>query len=135
MAFAETVVDRIIVRGIAPVDITLAGTVNVGDPLMYSSGWKLSASSGSDATLLVALDKGVSGQVIKAAPIAVIQCTNTAPNVGTVGEIVSVDDNGAYESAASNTQDVGFVTSIGSDSLSTTICVIAPAVVIDTARS
>jgi hypothetical protein len=125
MAFAETDgLDRIIVQGVSPVEITLAGAVDAGDPLMYSTGWVLSASTGTEPTLLFAAVKAVSGEVIKAYPLAEIQVTNTAGNVGTVGELVAVADDGTYAAAAANTQNVGFVTAIDTvASLWTRICV------------
>ncbi len=65
---------RIILQGIAPVQITLADTVEVGDMLGYSSGWvRALATTGSvvDARL-VAGQAGVSGDIIIAYPFAVI---------------------------------------------------------------
>lgn len=113
MAFQETdALDRIIIQGIGPVEITLAGPVDAGDPLMYSSGWVVSVSTGTEPTLLVAAVKGVSGEVIKAYPLAEIQVTNTSGNVGTVGELVAVLDDGTFAAAASNCQNVGFVTAV-----------------------
>jgi len=65
---------RVILQGIAPVRITLADTVEVGDLLGYSSGWiRALATTGSTVDArLVAGQAGVSSDIIIAYPIAVI---------------------------------------------------------------
>ena len=96
---------RIIKEGIRPVQITLSGTVKVGDLIGYSSGWKAADMNSSPKVYpeLVAGAPGVSGDVITAFREAVIDlgtgCTATA------GDRVYADtDAGEYVGVASNDQ-------------------------------
>ena len=118
MAFAETRTARVVEQGSCGVKITLAGTVYAGDALGYSSGWKLSASATTIQPLLIAGQDGVSGDVITAYPVAVVKVITTVANVATVGQKVALSDAGAYQAAGSGLPDVGFVKSVGPDSLS-----------------
>ncbi len=136
MAFAETAGgNRRVLEGANPVWVTLAGDVLAGDCIGYSSGWKLSASATTIQPLLVAGRKAVSGEIIEAYPLAVIEVTHSLANTATDGSLTALKDDGTYQAAGSNLPDVGFCVSVASDSL-TSIHVICPSVVsIDTARS
>lgn len=117
MAFVDASTERRIVEGILPVEITLAGTVMTGDPLMYSTGWKLSTNTSGAEAVLIAGQAGVSGEVITAYGAAVIEFTHTLTNVPTMGELIAVADTGIYAPDAANTQDIGHIVEIDSDSL------------------
>jgi len=119
MAFAETRGSgRRLLQGVAPVEVTLAETVYVGDPLGITSGtWVLSAHTSAEEPILIAGVGGASGDIITAYPMAIVEVITTATNKATVGEKVALSDVGAYKAAAATHPDVGFVASIGSDSL------------------
>lgn len=117
MAFVEARQSRKVLEGIAPVKITLAGAVKAGDCLGYDSGWKLSASETTIQPLLVAGEDGAIGDVITAYPLAVVEAINILANVATVGEKVALKDDGCYQAAGTGLPDVGYVASIGNDSL------------------
>jgi len=121
MAFAETASSIRTVQGQCPVKITLAGTVQAGDPLGYYSGWVLSVSTGTIQALLIAGEAGANGEEITAFPVAKVSVITTYANCATVGQRVAISDTGTYAVAASGDPDVGFVTSIGSDSLGAVI--------------
>lgn len=136
MAFVDVPQNRRVLQGIAPVDVLLAERVYAGDPLGISGGtWVLSAHASTEQPLLIAGVDGIAGETIKAYPIAVIECVNTAANVATVGEIIALTDAGAYAPAGAGLPDVGFCVSVGSDSLTSVICVIAAGAQIDTPRT
>ena len=118
MAFEEARQSRRVLEGIAPVKITLAGAVVAGDCVGYSTGWKLSASATTVQPLLVAGEDGAIGDVITAYPLAVVEAINILANKATVGEKVALKDDGYYQAAGSGLPDVGYVASIGADSLS-----------------
>jgi len=110
MAFLDTSTERVVVNGVCPVSITLAGTVYAGDPLGYSTGWKLSASATTIQPLLIAGQHGKTGDIITAYPAGVVRCL--VATAATLGELTAVSDAGLYASAGSNTPDVGIVASI-----------------------
>ena len=132
MAFAETraaASPRIIQEAAGICKVPIAEAIMAGDCLgITSATWVLSASATVEHPLLVAIESGVSGDTIACALMAVIKCTTTSTNVATVGEIVALHDSGYYVAAGSNLPDVGFVASIGSDSLSAilVVCPMAP---------
>jgi hypothetical protein len=135
MAFQETASAARIVEGWCPIKITLAGTVAAGDPLMYSTGWVLATRIATEPPLLVAGEPGVSGEEITAFPLANVKVTTTATNVATKGEVVAVADDGSYYAAASTMPDVGFVASVGSDSLSAILSLCPAMQIIATKRT
>ena len=118
MAFAETASTPRTITGLCPVKITLTEQVQAGDPIGYYAGWVLAISTNSIQPLLIAGEHGKVGQVITAYPMAKVGVVTTAANVATVGEKVAISDTGTYAPAATGDPDVGFVSSIGSDSLS-----------------
>jgi len=86
------------------IEITLAEACSAGDLLGYNSGWKLAGAS-TAVNVLVALESGVSGDVISASPIAIIHSFTG----GTAGAVLSTAASGAYQSGTGYT--VGFFTS------------------------
>lgn len=135
MAFQETATAARIVEGWCPVQITLAGTVAAGDPLMYSTGWVLATRVGTEPPLLVAGEKGKSGDVITAFPMANVTVTTTVANVATKGAVIAVVDDGSYAAAGAGMPDAGFVVSVGSDSLSAILSLFPAFQIIATPRS
>ena len=133
MALTDTSTARRVIEGVLPVEITLAGDVSEGDPLMYSSGWKLSVNTSGAEAILIAGNTGVSGDVITAYGAAVIELTHTAANVPTMGQIIAVADTGLYDDAAANTQDIGHVVEIDGDNLHSRAIVWPGQVAYDTA--
>ena len=127
MAFLETRGSaRRLLEGIAPTEITLAGTVYVGDCLGITGGtWVVSADTLGEQPILVAAVGGASGDKIKAYPMAVVEVVTTLTNAATVGEKVALKDTGEYQAAGAGLPDVGFVASVGSDSL-TAILFVCP---------
>jgi hypothetical protein len=128
MAFLETISHRLIKEGECPVKITLAGTVYAGDPVGYDSGWKLAASATVIFPVLIAGQDGVSGDVITAYPIAVVEVVTTLSNAATVGQVVGVTDGGLYSAEGAGLPDVGIVVAKGADSL-TAVLFLLPAIV------
>jgi hypothetical protein len=122
MAFLEVLGARTIISGVAPTKITLAGNVNAGDLLGYNSGWVISASATTIQPLLIAGSSANSGESIIAYPMAVVRTTNLVANVATVGSKVALTDGGLLQPAGAGLPDVGYVASIGSDSLSAVVC-------------
>jgi len=133
MALVDVASSRRVLHGIFPVQIALVGTVQEGDPLMYSSGWQLSTNTSGAEAVLIAGQPGVSGGTITAYGAAVIELTHTATNVPTMGQIIAVADTGAYSSVAANTQDIGHIVEIDGDSLHSRAIVWPAQVAIDTA--
>ena len=118
MAFTDAAGDRRIIEGTCPVEIVLAGTVHAGDPLMYSTGWKLAINTSTAPACLIAGETGVSGDTITAyGGPCVIELKHTAANVPTMGQLIAVSDTGIYDDAAANTQDIGYIVEIDSDNL------------------
>ncbi len=109
MAFADGSTRRI-VQGFMPVKITLAGTVARGDPLGYSSGWKVADANAGIPAVLIAGDGGVSGDVITAYPAALVDGVTGA----TAGNDIYLSDTGGdYTETKSTTseQKLGFALS------------------------
>ncbi len=123
MALTDASVNRRVLQGWGPVRITLAGAVMSGDPIKYSSGWKLATNESGKPAILIAGEKGASGDIITAYAVALIELTHTLANVPTMGQIIAVNDSGLYAAAASNTQDIGYIVEIASDSLTSTALV------------
>lgn len=136
MAFLETRTDRIVLSGVGRVEVTLSEGVKAGDCLGDSSAtWVLSAHASGEAPVLVAGVNGLSGEIIVAYMMAVLQVTTTASNKATQGEVVALKDTGEYQAAGGGLPDVGCVASVGSDSLSAIIFVCPMMQLMDTARS
>jgi len=106
MAFTDARSGRIILKGLLPLEITLAGTVKTGDPLGYSSGWKAADGNNSIYAELVAGRHGVSGDRITAYRIARIGGVTT----GTAGNTLYLSDTeGEYAASAGTvSQRLGF---------------------------
>lgn len=92
--------------------VTLAGTVIAGDAIGYSSGWKRALATTGTAiqTKLVALEGGVSGDVIEVTNAAVISGFTS----GTVGGLVYNEEGagvgGGYtETAPATSGDVNTI--------------------------
>jgi len=117
MALVDASLDRRVIHGFGPVRITLAGTVQSGDPVKYDSGFKLAANTSGAPAILVAGESGVSGDIITAFVLAVVELTHTAANVPTQGQLIAVQDDGTYGPAGSGLQDIGYVVEIDSDNL------------------
>lgn len=133
MAFVDAGVSRRILEGFFPVSITLAGTVKCGDPLKYDSGWKLAANTSGAPAVLFAGDNGITDDIIDAYGMALIECTHTAANVPTMGQLIAVQDTGIYGAAGSNLQDIGYCVEIDSDNLHSRHLVCGMITEIDTA--
>ena len=123
MAFVDAGTSRKIVEGSLPMKITLAGAVVAGDPIMYSTGWKLAKKTSTVPAVLFAGEDSANGDIITAYGMAIVECAHTAANVPTMGEQIAVADTGIYAPDAANTQDVGYVIGIDSDSLHSQILV------------
>lgn len=119
MPFADAQKDATVLQGIAPVQITLAGTVKTGDAIGYSSGWKRALATVGTAIQgqLVAGEDGVSGDVITAYYVAVVGGSRFSG--GTAGSSVYVaegTDNGKWtETAPSTTNDVNTIVGVDLD--------------------
>jgi len=117
MAFVDASTSRRVVEGSMPVRITLAGDVSAGDPIKYSTGWKLATNEATKPAVLIAGEDGLSGEVITAFGMAIVECTHTAANVPTMGEQIAVADTGIYAVDGAGLQDVGYIVEIDSDNL------------------
>ena len=118
MAYTDVAIDRKIVAGMMPAKVTIAGAaVNAGDPLMYSSGWKLAANTSGAPAILIAGEAGAVGDIITAYGMAIVEVTHTAANVPTMGAQIAVADTGIYAEAGTGLQDVGYIVEIDADSL------------------
>ena len=108
--------------------LTLSGTVLAGDCIGYSSGWKRALATVGTAiqTKLIALEGGVSGDVIEVCAEAVIG----GFTAGTVGGLVYNEEGagvgGGYTETAPST--VGDVNTILGYILSATEIYVAPSV-------
>ena len=107
MAFVEpTDGTRIILMGHNPSKITLAGAVNVGDPVAYSTGWyQADASDATKEPVLIAGQSGDVADIITAYESALIDfgsgCT------ATVGGLLYLSDTaGDYSASAGTTSYV-----------------------------
>ena len=110
MAFSETRASRTVLSGVGAVDILLSETVYAGDCLGISGGtWVLSAHTLTEHPLLVAGVDGVSGETIEAYLMAVVELTISGAT--TIGEVISLDDNGVLVEDTALYPDVGFTIS------------------------
>jgi len=117
MAFVDdTTGGRVILEGIGPIKITLAGTVEMGDPVGYSSGWKVcDADTSPNYAEFVAGGPGVSGDIITAYREALIDFGSGS--TATENDILYISTTaGSYSSSVNDTNgrnhQVGFMTSI-----------------------
>ena len=131
MAFVDTGTSRKVLEGMLPIKVTLAGAVVAGDPLMYSTGWKLAANTSGKPAVLIAGEDGAIGDIITAYGMAIIECAHTAANVPTMGEQVAVADAGIYAPDNTGLQDIGYVVGIDSDELHSRILVSGMTVELD----
>lgn len=110
MAFADSG-DRNVTAIGMKFPITLAGTVKAGDLIGYSSGWKRALATAGTAidARFVALQSGVSGDVIEVAPAAVVDgMTGATPG----NPIYSAEgsSNGEYtETAPTTSNDINTI--------------------------
>lgn len=107
MALTEPNV-RGVSQGILPVPITLAADCMPGDALGYNSGWVLADANGTYDALLIAGEKGASGEQITAYRGAVLTgFTGCTPGA----DVFLSDTAGDYSETASATsaQMVGTV--------------------------
>jgi hypothetical protein len=135
MAFTETLGSRTILDGVGKVELTLAGNVYAGDPIGYNSGWVLSASATTIQPLFVAGTNGSTGERIVAYAQAVVKVVTTAANAATAGAKVALTDGGLYTAAGAGLPDVGYVVSVGSDSLTAILAIDPQAAQITVVRS
>jgi len=118
MALVDAGGDRRLIEGVCPVEITLAGAVQTGDPIMYSTGWKIATNTSGAPAILFAGQAGNTGDKITAYPMAIIELTHTLTNVPTMGQQIAVADDGDYDATVgANYQDIGYIVEIDSDSL------------------
>jgi len=117
MTFVDASTSRKVLEGVCPVKITLAGAVSAGDPLKYSTGWKLATNEAGAPAILIAGESGAIGDVITAYGMAVIEFTHTLANVPTEGEQIAVADTGIYAPDGTGLQDIGYIVNIDADSL------------------
>ncbi len=117
MAFVDASTSRKVLEGVCPVKITLAEAVAAGDPLKYSSGWKLATNESGKPAVLIAGEDGAVGDIITAFGMAVIEFTHTLANVPTEGEQIAVADTGIYAPDGTGLQDIGYIVNIDADSL------------------
>lgn len=133
MALVDASTSRRVIEGVLAVEITLAGAVSEGDPLMYSSGWKLALNTSGAEAVLIAGQTGISEEIITAYGAAIIELTHTLANVPTMGQIIAVADTGIYAAADTALQDIGHIVEIASDSLTSRAIVWPGQVAYDTA--
>ena len=117
MAFVDASTSRKVLEGMLPIKITLAGAVKAGDPLKYSTGWKLATNESDKPAVLIAGEDGAIGATITAFGMAVIEFTHTLANVPTEGEQIAVADTGIYAPDGVGLQDIGYIVNIDADSL------------------
>lgn len=120
MSFADAQANAILDYGEDEAEITLAGTVVVGDAIGWSSGWKRALATVGTAIQLrcIAKGKGVSGQNIKAY-FGKVLISGSRFAGGTAGAALYVaegTDSGEFtETAPTDTNDcdtvVGYVIS------------------------
>lgn len=126
MAFADAQASGRVTEAWGRVEITLAGTVEIGDHLGYSSGWKrgLGTVGGVIQSSLVALQRGVSGDVITAARGAVVDGRFSGGTPGATLYMAEGTDAGKFtETIPSTTNDA--TTPMGVV-ISTTAAIISP---------
>ena len=123
MAFVDAGTNRKILEGMLPMKITLAGAVVAGDPIKYSSGWKLATNESGKPAVLIAGEPGASGDIITAYGMAIIECAHTAANKPTEGEQIAVADTGIYAPDGAGLQDIGYIVGIDTDELHSQVLV------------
>jgi len=133
MAFVDAGTSRKVLEGMCPVKITLAGAVVAGDPVKYSSGWKLATNESGKPAVLIAGEDGASGDVITAYGMAVVECAHTSGNKPTMGEQVAVADTGIYAPDGAGLQDIGYVVGTDADELHSRLLVCGMIVELDLA--
>jgi hypothetical protein len=109
MAYTDnTTGGRVIMQGILPCTITLGESCEVGDLLGVSTGWKRAlATAGSTIDpVLVAGDKGATGDIITAYPAAVIGGISGATAGGTVYLAEAALYGETTQTAPSDTGDI-----------------------------
>lgn len=112
MAFADDQSQGTIKEAALTPQITLAGTVTRGDILGYSSGWKRALATAGSVVQgrLVALQDGVSGDVIRAAQFAVVTGRYSGATPGNAIYVAEGSDNGKVtETAPSTTNDANTI--------------------------
>ena len=117
MAFVDASTSRKVLEGMCPVKVTLAGAVSAGDPLKFSTGWKLATNESGKPAILIAGEDGAVGDIITAFGMAVVEFTHTLANVPTEGEQIAVADTGIYAPDGTGLQDIGYIVNIDADSL------------------
>lgn len=87
--------------------ITIAGTVSVGDALGYSSGWKRALATVGSVVQgrLVALEDGVSGDVISATGEAIVDGRISGATAGNPIYVAEGSANGQWTETAPSTQN------------------------------
>ena len=133
MAFVDKGKSRKVLGGMLPMKVTLAGAVVAGDPLKYSTGWKLATNESGKPAVLIAGEDGADEDIITAYGMAIVECAHTAANKPTMGEQIAVADTGIYAPDAANTQDIGYVVGLDSDNLHCQILVCGMIVELDLA--
>ena len=133
MAFVDKGTSRKILEGMLPIKITLAGAVVAGDPIKYSTGWKLATNESGKPAVLIAGEDGAVAAVITAYGMAIVECAHTAANVPTEGEQIAVGDTGLYAPDGTGLQDIGYVVGIDADSLHSQILLCGMIVELDLA--
>jgi len=113
MALTEASPRDRIVRAIGPkFKVTLAGTVLAGDAIGYATGWKRALATVGTAiqTELIALESGVSGDVIEVSETAVIGGFTGGTPGGLVYNEEGAGVGGGYtETAPATTGDVNTI--------------------------
>ena len=131
MAFVDAGTSRRIVEGMLPIQITLAGAVVAGDPIMYSSGWKKALNTSGAPAVLIAGEDGANGDVITAYGMAIVECAHTITEYPTMGAQIAVADTGIYAPSGTGLQDIGYVVGIDADLLHSQILVCGMIVELD----
>jgi hypothetical protein len=105
--------NRTILSAAGRVKVTLSGTVAAGDAIGYASGWKRALATVGTAiqTKLIALEPGVSGNVIDAAigPVEISGFTSGTPGGLVYNEEGAGVGGGYTETAPSTTGDVNTI--------------------------
>jgi len=87
--------------------ITLAGTVEMGDLLGYSSGWVQADADAGITAQLIALEAGDSGDVINVTAVAIVSSVSDATPGDTAYLSTTAGAIAATDPGDSNTQEVG----------------------------
>lgn len=99
--------NRVLSGGIT---VTLAGTVKIGDPIGYSSGWKRADADAPIPARYIACQDGVSGDVIEVCTEAVI--TGVTTSTGITGASVGAK---VYTAATAGLWTETVITGSGND--------------------